>query len=142
MCTILIIMQVKDLEPCLQARLCHTATATSLNPKVTEVTLFGGVTGYKKDFKLIANTTVLRFGESMPLMSQSVPHQLTLMLIILEYRSSGRVKWILTDVADKSKLGTEERVREKEVIMKQLCGKLKSQSLLCHAYFKYMFLLI
>ena len=46
--------------PSLQPRWGHSATAVSLGPGLTEVTIFGGY--YRKP---LANTTVLRFGESM-----------------------------------------------------------------------------
>ena len=55
--------------PNLQSRCYHSATAFSLSPGLTEVTLFGGFSewpsNYKSDadFTPIANTTVLRFGE-------------------------------------------------------------------------------
>ena len=60
-------MQVKI--PSLQSRCSHSATAFSLSPELTEVTLFGGYSEWPSNFKSdaditpIANTTVLRFGE-------------------------------------------------------------------------------
>ena len=55
--------------PSLQSRCEHSATVFSLSPGLTEVTLFGGLSGFPcnpmfaEDFTPIANTTVLRFGE-------------------------------------------------------------------------------
>ena len=46
--------------PGLQARQRHSATAINLCPGLTEVTLFGGVSHNGS----LADTTVLRFGES------------------------------------------------------------------------------
>ena len=60
-------MQVK--VPSLQSRCEHSATAFSLSPGLTEVTLFGGYSEFPSNFMCnaditpIANTTVLRFGE-------------------------------------------------------------------------------
>ena len=56
--------------PCLQPRADLSATAFSLNPELTEVILFGGCPEWPSEFKTlndlphVANTTVLRFGES------------------------------------------------------------------------------
>ena len=56
--------------PSLQSRCYHSAAAFSLSPGLTEVTIFGGCpewpSTYKSDADLqhMANTTVLRFGES------------------------------------------------------------------------------
>ena len=61
--------------PGLQARFSHSATAFSLCPGVMEVTLFGGCPEWPSNAKTgadlpqIANTTVLRFGESTSCMS-------------------------------------------------------------------------
>ena len=61
-------VQVKG--PNLQTRYDHSATAISLKPGLTEVLLFGGIPEWPKDavydadFPLIADTTVLTFGES------------------------------------------------------------------------------
>ena len=55
--------------PSLQSRSHHSATAFSLSPGLTEVTLFGGYSECPSNFKSpadltpIANTTVLRFGK-------------------------------------------------------------------------------
>ena len=55
--------------PSLQSRSHHSATAFSLSPGQTEVTLFGGYSEWPSNYKShadltpIANTTVLRFGE-------------------------------------------------------------------------------
>ena len=56
--------------PSLQSRFDHSAAAFSLSPGLTEVTIFGGCPEYPSNFKSyadlpqVANTTVLRFGES------------------------------------------------------------------------------
>ena len=47
--------------PSCQRRHAHSATAVSLSPGLTEVTIFGGWCAGTP----LANTTVLRFGESM-----------------------------------------------------------------------------
>ena len=55
--------------PSFQPRCWHSATAFSLSPGLTEVTLFGGCSEWPSNLKSaadltpIANTTVLRFGE-------------------------------------------------------------------------------
>ena len=55
--------------PSLQSRSGHSATAFNLSPGLTEVTLSGGYSEFPSNAKsfddvtLIANTTVLRFGE-------------------------------------------------------------------------------
>ena len=55
--------------PNIQSRCWHSATAFSLSPGLTEVTLFGGYPEWPSnpksnaDLTPIANTTVLRFGE-------------------------------------------------------------------------------
>ena len=65
-----VVLHVQVIGPSLQSRFCHSATAFSLSPGLTEVTIFGGCpnwpSNYKSDadFLQIANTTVLRFGES------------------------------------------------------------------------------
>ena len=52
------------------SRCNHSATAFSLSPGLTEVTIFGGCPNvpsnlkFRADLPQIANTTVLRFGES------------------------------------------------------------------------------
>ena len=52
--------------PNLQPRRGHCAGAFSFSPGITEVVLFGGVTSFPYDIKkVIADTTVLRFGECM-----------------------------------------------------------------------------
>ena len=48
--------------PSLQGRCWHTATAVSLGPGLTEVAIFGG---WNDELDRLANTVVLRFGESM-----------------------------------------------------------------------------
>ena len=48
--------------PSLLARFSHSATAVSLGPGLTEVAIFGGC---DDEVEELANTTVLRFGESM-----------------------------------------------------------------------------
>ena len=61
-------VQIKDTR--FQRRCGHSATAINLCPGLTEVTLFGGCPEWvckcksDSDFPQIANTTVLRFGES------------------------------------------------------------------------------
>ena len=63
----LVNVQVKI--PGLQSRFYHSAAAFRRGPGMTEVTIFGGcpdwASNYKSgaDLSLIANTTVLRFGE-------------------------------------------------------------------------------
>ena len=63
-------LHVQVTVPNLQSRCYHSATAFSLSPGLTEVTIFGGCPklprNYKSyaDLQQIANTTVLRFGES------------------------------------------------------------------------------
>ena len=47
--------------PTLKSRYAHSANAFSLSPGLTEVIIFGGLDKYNKD---LANTAVLRFGES------------------------------------------------------------------------------
>ena len=65
-----VMLHVQVTVPSLQSRFHHSATAFSLSPGLTEVTIFGGCPNwpinYKSDVDLpqIANTTVLRFGES------------------------------------------------------------------------------
>ena len=60
--------------PSLESRSFHSATAFSLSPGLTEVTLFGGCSEWPSNLKSvadvtpIANTTVLRFGEYVHLM--------------------------------------------------------------------------
>ena len=50
--------------PGLQSRYMHSATALSLSPGLTEVTLFGGTPELSDDdVDVLADTTVLRFGE-------------------------------------------------------------------------------
>ena len=48
----------------LQSRESHSAAAFGLGPGLTEVTVFGGCPEYSSDRTQMANTTVLRFGES------------------------------------------------------------------------------
>ena len=56
--------------PTLKSRQYHSATAFSLSPGLTEVIMFGGLgDGYKN----LANTTVLRFGESTSCVSHMRP---------------------------------------------------------------------
>ena len=55
--------------PTLKSRRFHSATAFSLSPGLTEVIIFGGYDGYK----YLANTTVLRFGESTSCVSHMRP---------------------------------------------------------------------
>ena len=66
-------MYVCDVQvtgPNLQTRCYHSATAISLRPGLTEVLLFGGIPEVPEDAKsfadcpVIADTTVLTFGES------------------------------------------------------------------------------
>ena len=65
-----VVLHVQVTVPSLQSRFYHSATAFSLSPGLTEVTIFGGCPNvpsnakYDADFPKIANTTVLRFGES------------------------------------------------------------------------------
>ena len=72
---VIIMLHVQVKEPHLQARESHSATATTLGPGVTEVTLFGGIPEWTKsgDLPQIANTTVLRFGESTSCVSHTSP---------------------------------------------------------------------
>ena len=50
--------------PGLKARCGHCAAAYSLSPKITEIVIFGGATRRRvKSGDVIADTTVLRFGE-------------------------------------------------------------------------------
>ena len=64
----LVYLQVK--VPSLHSRWYHSAAAFSLSPGLTEVTIFGGCPEYPSNYKShadlpqMANTTVLRFGES------------------------------------------------------------------------------
>ena len=51
----------------------HSVTALSLSPKMTEVTIFGGLYKVPREddgSPYLADTTVLRFGESMFAISQ------------------------------------------------------------------------
>ena len=65
-----VVLHVQFTVPSLQSRFYHSATAFSLSPGLTEVTIFGGCPNVSSNFKSkaylppIANTTVLRFGES------------------------------------------------------------------------------
>ena len=65
-----VVLHVQVTVPSLQSRFNHSATAFSLSPGLTEVTIFGGCPNVPSniksdaDFSQIANTTVLRFGES------------------------------------------------------------------------------
>ena len=65
-----VVLHVQVTVPSLQSRFSHSATAFSLSPGLTEVTIFGGSPNVPSNLKsdadlpLIANTTVLRFGES------------------------------------------------------------------------------
>ena len=62
------IVQVNDTD--LQSRCYHSAAAFSLSSGLTEVTIFGGCPEWPSNLKSysdvphMANTTVLRFGES------------------------------------------------------------------------------
>ena len=64
------VLHVQVTVPSLQSRFDHSATAFSLSPGLTEVTIFGGIPNWPSNYKSsadlpqIANTTVLRFGES------------------------------------------------------------------------------
>ena len=50
--------------PELKARFAHCAAAYNLSPGIAEIVIFGGTTRYPlKIGDLIADTTVLRFGE-------------------------------------------------------------------------------
>ena len=66
--SLVIIIQVD--VPSLQSRNLHSAAAFSLGPGLTEVTIFGGCPEFPSnrksdaDIPQMANTTVLRFGES------------------------------------------------------------------------------
>ena len=65
-----VVLHVQVTIPSLQSRVFHSATAFSLSPGLTEVTIFGGCPNWPSNIKFdadiphIANTTVLRFGES------------------------------------------------------------------------------
>ena len=65
-----VVLHVQVTVPSLQSRFFHSATAFSLSPGLTEVTIFGGCPNFPSIFKSdadlpqIANTTVLRIGES------------------------------------------------------------------------------
>ena len=65
-----VVLHVQVTVPSLQSRCYHSATAFSLSPGLTEVTIFGGCPNAPSnaesdaDLPQIANTTVLRFGES------------------------------------------------------------------------------
>ena len=54
------VLHVQVTVPTLQHRRNHSATAFSLSPGLVEVILFGGE---DSNYKLTANTTVLRFGK-------------------------------------------------------------------------------
>ena len=56
--------------PTLKSRGYYSATAFSLSPGLTEVIIFGGVDDDDED---LANTTVLRFGESTSCVSHMRP---------------------------------------------------------------------
>ena len=56
--------------PTLKSRYGHSATVFSLSPGLTEVIIFGGVDEDNED---LANTTVLRFGESTSCVSHMRP---------------------------------------------------------------------
>ena len=56
--------------PTLKSRCGHIATAFSLSPGLTEVIIFGG---FDEDNTDLANTTVLRFGESTSCVSHMRP---------------------------------------------------------------------
>ena len=56
--------------PTLKSRDGHSATSFSLSPGLTEVIIFGGVDDDDED---LANTTVLRFGESTSCVSHMRP---------------------------------------------------------------------
>ena len=56
--------------PTLKSRSDHSATAFSLSPGLTEVIIFGGLDRYNE---YLANTTVLRFGESTSCVSHMRP---------------------------------------------------------------------
>ena len=65
-----VVLHVQVTVPSLQSRSDRSATAFSLSPGLTEVTIFGGCPNVPSNWKShadipqIANTTVLRFGES------------------------------------------------------------------------------
>ena len=60
-----VVLHVQVTVPSLQSRIDHSATSFSLSPGLTEVTIFGGCSNWSSaDLPQIANTTVLRFGES------------------------------------------------------------------------------
>ena len=56
--------------PTLKSRSDHSATSFSLCPGLTEVIVFGG---FDDDDEYLANTTVLRFGESTSCVSHMRP---------------------------------------------------------------------
>ena len=62
-------IHVQVTVPALQGRYHHSSTAFNVSPGLTEVVLFGGCPEWPSDVRtaadlpLIANTTVLRFGE-------------------------------------------------------------------------------
>ena len=62
-----VVFHVQVTVPSLQSRYDHSATAFSLSPGLTEVTIFGGCPNVPSnpyvDLPQIAKTTVLRFGE-------------------------------------------------------------------------------
>ena len=66
-CAVCGVVNVQVKVPGLQERFYHSAAAFHLSPGMTEVTIFGGSEWPHKwlrsDLTLIANTTVLRFGE-------------------------------------------------------------------------------
>ena len=65
-----VVLHVQVKVPSLLSRCYHSATTFSLSPGLTEITIFGGFPNWPSNFKSdanfpqIANTTVLRFGES------------------------------------------------------------------------------
>ena len=63
-------LHVQVTVPTLKSRGGHSATAFSLSPGLTEVIIFGGVDDDDED---LANTTVLRFGESTSCVSHMRP---------------------------------------------------------------------
>ena len=93
--------------PSLQSRSDHSATAFSLGPGQTEITLFGGYSEWPSnlksfdDFTLIANTTVLRFGEytSCVLYCRVMrwKHRLLLCVMLQGCSSRGRELNIVSD---------------------------------------------
>ena len=62
-------MHVQVTVPAFQGRFYHSSTAFNVSPGLTEVIVFGGFPEVQSnlrtdaDLPLIANTTVLRFGE-------------------------------------------------------------------------------